>query len=596
MIFEVASSADLTQALKFITGGDTIKLKAGDYTDVKLQNIQFDKPVTITSADSSHPAVLENVSITNASGLTLQGVSIVSDGDNGVSIGNSKNITIDHADISGPSKVTLSGTGVLARNSSDIEVTNSKIHDLGTGLAHLDSSQLNFSGNTFTDIRTDGIHGGGSSYVTIANNSFSDFYRNSGEHPDAIQFWTSNTKTSAHDIVVKDNLIVRGDGGSMQGIFIGDESGGKLPFLNLTITGNTVIGSMYNGIAVSQAKNLTIDNNTVVGYADMKAWIMVKGATGVEVAHNVTSQLSLDATNVNLTKSGNTIVPVTSAATDDVYINSFLKAHAIAAPTTDASASFSDTTTATKAALGIASGAATTTSATTNATTMGGTETYHVVSGSVGTNDDIKGTAGADAISGSTGADTMTGGAGNDLYYVEDSHDKVVEAAGQGVDTVFTSLGTYTLGANVENLNLVGTAKQIGIGNELNNVLRGNSVASSLSGGAGADTLVSTGGTDTLSGGVGHDVFRFEALGSKADVVSDFTRGDDVIDLHPLLGAYHGSNPVADGWVKFQLDASSGTTTVLVDTDGASGPNGFQAVATLTGVKFALVAGTDWLF
>ena len=74
-------------------------------------------------------------------------------------------------------------------------------------------------------------------------------------------------------------------------------------------------------------------------------------------------------------------------------------------------------------------------------------------------------------------------------------------------------------------------------------------------------------------------------------VAHELTRGSDVLDLHDLLGAYKGTNPLADGWVKFTADTSG--TTVYVDADGA-GSGGFVAVAKLTGV--AALGSSDWIF
>ena len=51
----------------------------------------------------------------------------------------------------------------------------------------------------------------------------------------------------------------------------------------------------------------------------------------------------------------------------------------------------------------------------------------------------------------------MVGGDDNDIYVVADAGDLVVEVAGEGTDRVDASI-SYTLGTDVENLNLTGTA------------------------------------------------------------------------------------------------------------------------------------------
>ena len=84
------------------------------------------------------------------------------------------------------------------------------------------------------------------------------------------------------------------------------------------------------------------------------------------------------------------------------------------------------------------------------------------------------GNEGKNVLDGGTGSDTMIGGAGNDTYVVERSSDVVIENAGEGTDTVQSSV-SYTLSANVEKLMLTGTAGTHGTGNELDNSLFGNS-------------------------------------------------------------------------------------------------------------------------
>ena len=69
----------------------------------------------------------------------------------------------------------------------------------------------------------------------------------------------------------------------------------------------------------------------------------------------------------------------------------------------------------------------------------------------------ITGNSGNNTLDGGAGADTMIGGAGNDTYVVDNAGDVVTEARNAGTDTVQSSV-SYTLGANVENLTLTGSA------------------------------------------------------------------------------------------------------------------------------------------
>ncbi len=79
----------------------------------------------------------------------------------------------------------------------------------------------------------------------------------------------------------------------------------------------------------------------------------------------------------------------------------------------------------------------------------------------------------ADTLDGLGGADTMTGGNDNDLYFVDNTGDVIVEVATGGVDTVSSTID-YTLGNNLENLILGGAGNLSGTGNNLNNIITGN--------------------------------------------------------------------------------------------------------------------------
>ena len=112
-------------------------------------------------------------------------------------------------------------------------------------------------------------------------------------------------------------------------------------------------------------------------------------------------------------------------------------------------------------------------------------------------------------LDGAGGVDTMEGLEGNDTYLVDNVAEQslVFEEAGFGTDTVRSSV-TWTLGSNLENLVLTGSANINGTGNTVNNQVTGNSGNNQLSGGSGHDTLDGGGaGTDVLTGGQGNDTF-----------------------------------------------------------------------------------------
>lgn len=170
-------------------------------------------------------------------------------------------------------------------------------------------------------------------------------------------------------------------------------------------------------------------------------------------------------------------------------------------------------------------------------TTYGGAGNDYLIGGS-GV-DRVDGVLGNDTLDGGTGADTMTGGAGNDTYVVDSLSDVVVEASGEGTDTVQVSAGTatdvttvYYLAANVENLVMTNSAGgQAVVGNALSNLITGTGANDVMVLGDTISPYTSTSmGNDTVNAGGGNDFLFFNRTFDANDVV-DGGAGYDTVGL-----------------------------------------------------------------
>jgi Ca2+-binding RTX toxin-like protein len=586
----VTSAEALSATLKVATSGDIILLAPGTYSDVYVRNLSFDSGVTIKSQDPNNQAVITSLNIQNAKGLSFENLEFSNANPTdsfSYRVSGSEGIHFKNLDVHGSLNNDPSDdrSAFLIRESKDVSVTNSKFQELSHGINHLDSSNLTISDNSFSNMRSDGILGGGTSNILIARNTFTDFYPADGDHPDAIQFWSKNTTVSAHNIVIIDNVITQGVGGQMQGIFMRDTTG--VVFVDVTISGNEIVGGLGNGIMVAGARNLMIDDNVVLSSTLKKSWIRVEQADNVTVTNNGAGTYLYEAVQ-NLTERSNSITGIVTGplvsqqdAVDKPVVPPAHPEAGVPAPETPTDA----------APEGAAGGQAIVGGAGSNLHAGGaGADS---IDGGAG-NDTMQGGAGDDVLTGGLGHDVIDGGAGSDtVSYAGNSESVAIDLSQSGQQ--YTGVAGKDALIDVENV----------VGSNYRDTIKGSAGNNVLNGGAERDWISGGGGADTLVGGSGPDTFIYTSLAdstvalSGRDLILDFnsTEGDH-IDLRGIDAVAGGADNSFSFVASFTGAAgqlrvvhAGGHYTVEGDVDGdklADFTINVQSTAPLTSWDFVL--------
>lgn len=532
-------------------GIDTLQGGAGD--DVYIVN--NDKDIIIETANNGIDTVFASVSYTLANELENIGAA----GAAGVTLtGNSKdNIlngsTSSFADTlkggagndsyfvgSGDSVVEVSGGGTdiifssLAINLTALTavenatlLSGSAVNITGNSLAN----QLigNSSANTLTGAAgNDILDGGLGAADTLIGGLGDDIYivRNSGDV-------VTETSGQGTDTIIS-NLFV--------------DLTGLTNVENITLTGTAVVNATGNAL-----------NNLIKGNS---AGNTLRGAAGVDSLYGLQGNDTLDG--------GAGADSLTGGKGDDSYLvdNTSDKVIELTGEGTD---TINSSVTITALAINVENLVLAGTSlingtGNTLVNTITGNSNANVLKGLDG-NDNLSGGGGADTLDGGKDADSMSGGLGNDLYIVDDIGDTAIESSlvNEGTDTVQSSV-VFTLGNNIENLTLTGTATGVnGTGNGMDNVLTGNSAVNTLTGLGGNDSYyVTTGDIVVEAAGGGTDTVYSAVTFS----LNTAAAGDDNIENITLTGTSTGVNATGNGMNNILTGNSSiNTLTGLAGND-----------------------------
>ncbi len=281
----VSTKAQLDAALQRARGGDVIQLARGQYGDLVLNGRQFDRVVTLQSANPLTPASFSTVKLLKVNNVALKNLEITRARGKDpyytkmVQVSDSTNVSLTGGFVHG----TANGSwvddmsGMYVRNSKNIRINGVSFHDLAIALIVEDSSNFRIENNFFSYISVDSMEIPGTRDGVITENSMFLFNPAPTAHPDGIQCWTAGKTTGCKNITISYNKFFGAPGREFQGVFFGDEAnvGG---YDNIQIVGNVMSSLMWHAISVAGVdKALTIRNNTITAGPTYRSWIRTSG-------------------------------------------------------------------------------------------------------------------------------------------------------------------------------------------------------------------------------------------------------------------------------------------------------------------------------
>ncbi|KAB7644947.1 right-handed parallel beta-helix repeat-containing protein [Polymorphobacter fuscus] len=232
-------------ALPGLTSGGTVTLPPGPHPMVEIRGKTFDPPVTINATG----AVVKGLRIWDSKGIIWRGGTIHAPSGN-----------VGHGPVA---------YGADIRRADTLTIDGATFTNALRGAVVADSRNLVVRNAQFKGLQSDGLDVAGSSHVLIENNRFTDFDPvkatgnkadgtwKDGDHPDAIQMWTTPTNKRVTDVVIRGNTV----DGDTQGInFFGPRGDG---YARVKIEDNDVRVAYPAAISLGGCDDCSVRNNRI---------------------------------------------------------------------------------------------------------------------------------------------------------------------------------------------------------------------------------------------------------------------------------------------------------------------------------------------
>ncbi len=267
-----ATPDTLAAVLQAVRGGQRVVLAPGTYGDVTLPRRTFAPALAIDATRARFTGLM----IRNVGGVAIEGGTVEGPRERAATI------TVDF--------------------SHDIALRHMRTSGSVVGVSVSRSRAVLVADSVFDGMRSDGVNIAGSQDVRIERNVCRNFTPTlpiydaagklvkDGNHPDCVQGWSIVGRPPNARIAV----IGNSGRGWMQGVFFGNPGQGGID--GIVVQGNTFDLSLFNGIALTEARGARVTGNTVrtipgarmlnYPFKPVTAWIKLIGGGDAIVCGN----------------------------------------------------------------------------------------------------------------------------------------------------------------------------------------------------------------------------------------------------------------------------------------------------------------------
>jgi hypothetical protein len=307
-VFTVSNSTELRAALveSLTLGGTVIRLNPGNYGSFRWERRDHAKGrVFIVAATSTMPT-FTFLSLNQSTNISLDGLKVSSGESIRLVLSGTRNVTFTGGEISGLTQNQdpwdEDGTGIHLRFASNAVVQDVKFSEMRVATFIQRVSNVHLRYNRMMYLR-EGINVAAADGLTIQGNHISHIYPryDIGEHPDAIQFWTTNETAGSNRVRLIENVLILGGKRAVHGVLAGSERAADgIRHKDFEVSRNVYFGSAVHGLSFGAIDGLKLRNNVVVGSPHSDVNNSIRSADGRESGGYTPRMRAINSTGVEM--------------------------------------------------------------------------------------------------------------------------------------------------------------------------------------------------------------------------------------------------------------------------------------------------------